>query len=102
MNLNALKVVLFTIALVITSVQSHPDREQLTVEVKEPKIETIEYEEAYNREENIGQIKEINPESGKRVSYSGSQLWKVKIDDNYDKKKILAQLRDDKGSQYFS
>lgn len=88
--------------VVLFGAHAFPERDHLTVEVKEPIIENVDYEELReSNNNNVGGIKQLAQDEEEsiqaKVSYSGSQLWKVRTDDDNDKKKILASLRDNQG-----
>lgn len=93
-----LHVLLAAIGLIVLPAWSFPERTQLTAELKGPKLENVYYREIGPNEKETGDFKSLEPELQARVSYAGSQLWKVVVDDN-DKKRVIAQLRDEKGNQ---
>lgn len=93
-----LHVLPLVIGLIAVPSWSFPERTQLTAELKEPKLENVDYHrEIGPNEKETHNVKSLEPELQARVSYAGSQLWKVVVDDN-EKKRVIAQLRDEKGN----
>lgn len=101
--LKTVNVVLLITFVLFVDTKSFPNGE-LTVEIKEPKFENVDYESAETNYEDQVQLKELNKEehesSDGKVSYTGSQLWKVKTDDDVETKKVLVELRDNDGTDF--
>lgn len=97
MHLRALNLIFLT--CLIFGARCHPDGERIVVEIKEPHVEDVKYEEISGDQVNIRIIEpQTKNESNEIIKYYGSQLWKVTTDDDLDKKRVLARLRDSSGT----
>lgn len=97
-----LLVATFKFCLLLQFCWAFPEKDQLSVEIQEPKVKDVAYvpEETYKNDSNLlnnGLLKneEVLAPQGK-ISYAGNQLWKVNIDDE-SKRKVIAELRDKQG-----